>query len=36
VAVYLFDSSAVGKRYVQEPGTAWVQGKDWPILAPDI
>jgi uncharacterized protein len=26
VAVYLFDSSAIVKRYVQEIGTAWVQG----------
>jgi len=26
VAVYLFDSSAIVKRYVQESGTGWVQG----------
>jgi predicted nucleic acid-binding protein len=25
VAVYFFDSSAIVKRYVQEPGTGWVQ-----------
>ena len=26
MAVYLFDSSAIVKRYVQESGTGWVQG----------
>jgi predicted nucleic acid-binding protein len=26
VAVYLFDSSVIVKRYVQESGTGWVQG----------
>ncbi len=26
MAVYLFDSSAIVKRYVRESGTGWVQG----------
>jgi len=30
VAVYIFDSSAIVKRYVQESGTSWVQGQAHP------
>jgi uncharacterized protein len=30
VAVFVFDSSAIIKRYVQETGTAWVQGLTHP------
>lgn len=36
MAIYFFDTSALVKRYVVEPGSAWVQSITDPVAANDI
>jgi hypothetical protein len=36
VAVFVFDASAMVKRYLNEPGSAWIRGLASPAGANDI